>query len=147
MNNISCVLFPHLIYKTTKILLTIYNTSLHYISIYSKKINSQITRTFTMTTKIFQKFFSLFLLLAVISAIANAQELSLDYYKYSCPEVEDIAKKITEQYISNVPGLLRMVFHDCFVRVCMFIIVPATIILSSSFTHIIFYSIFTSDIT
>jgi hypothetical protein len=151
LNNISCVLFPHLIYKTTKILLTIYNTSSHYISIYSKKINSQITRTFTMTTKIFQKFFSLFLLLAVISAIANAQELSLDYYKYSCPGVEDIAKKITEQYISNVPGfapgLLRMVFHDCFVRVCMFIIIPSTIILFSSFTHIIFYSIFTSDIT
>ncbi|XP_057516713.1 peroxidase 27-like [Amaranthus tricolor] len=75
-----------------------------------------------MTTKIFQKLFSFFLLLAMISAMANAEELSLDYYKYSCPGVEDIAKRITEQYISNVPGfapgLLRMVFHDCFVRGC-----------------------------
>ncbi|CAO2817515.1 unnamed protein product [Amaranthus hypochondriacus] len=56
------------------------------------------------------------------SVMANTEELSLDYYKYSCPGVEDIVKRITEQYVSHVPrfapGLLRMVFHDCFVRGC-----------------------------
>ena len=114
-------------YKTTNILLTNYNTSLHFLSISLKK-------TSTMTTNIFQKLFSLLLLLAMISVMANAEELSLDYYKYSCPGIEDIAKRITERYISNVPGfapgLLRMVFHDCFVRVYMFIIIPSTILLS-----------------
>ncbi|CAO2817498.1 unnamed protein product [Amaranthus hypochondriacus] len=70
----------------------------------------------------FQKVFSLFVLFSMVSAMAYTEELSLDYYKYSCPGAEDIVKRITQQYVSHVPsfapGLLRMIFHDCIVRGC-----------------------------
>ncbi|CAO2812953.1 unnamed protein product [Amaranthus hypochondriacus] len=54
--------------------------------------------------------------------MANAQGLMPDYYKLSCPDAEKIVKNITQQYVKHVPnfapGLLRMIFHDCFVRGC-----------------------------
>lgn len=50
----------------------------------------------------------------------NAQSLLDGFYQKSCP-VEGIVKKVTAQYISKAPSLaaplLRMHFHDCFVRV------------------------------
>ncbi|KAL2938286.1 Peroxidase 27 [Bienertia sinuspersici] len=68
------------------------------------------------------KFFSLFLVFAMLFAMANAQGLMLDYYKHSCPNAEKIVARITKQYVSHVPnfapGLIRMIFHDCAVRGC-----------------------------
>lgn len=49
------------------------------------------------------------------------QGLTLGFYKASCPSAEDIVKAKTKSYISRVPSLapslLRLHFHDCFVRV------------------------------
>lgn len=56
-----------------------------------------------------------------IIGLCNAQGLSLDYYKKTCPNAEDIIKRETTRIIAVAPTLaaplLRMHFHDCFVRV------------------------------
>ena len=66
--------------------------------------------------------FSLHLVLALfVLDLANAQGLKLEFYKKSCPSAEYIIKKTTKDFISRTPTLaaplLRMHFHDCFVRV------------------------------
>ncbi|PQQ02167.1 peroxidase 27 [Prunus yedoensis var. nudiflora] len=47
--------------------------------------------------------------------------LKVGFYAKSCPEAEDIVKKVIFQTISTTPSLagplLRMHFHDCFVRI------------------------------
>ncbi|XP_074303517.1 peroxidase 1-like [Silene latifolia] len=72
-----------------------------------------------MTT---HKLVSVFTIFAMFVVMANANGLTLDYYKYSCPDAEAITKRITDQYVGHVPnfapGLLRMHFHDCIVRGC-----------------------------
>ncbi|KAH9623717.1 hypothetical protein KSS87_006299 [Heliosperma pusillum] len=69
-----------------------------------------------------QKLFSFMAIFAMFLAISDAYGLKSDYYKYSCPNVEEISKRITEQYVTHTPnlapGLLRMNFHDCIVRGC-----------------------------
>ncbi|PSS14426.1 Peroxidase [Actinidia chinensis var. chinensis] len=67
--------------------------------------------------------FSLHLVLALfVFDLANAQGLKLEFYKKSCPSAEYIIKKTTKDFISRAPTLaaplLRMHFHDCFVRGC-----------------------------
>ncbi|KAK9133532.1 hypothetical protein Scep_013060 [Stephania cephalantha] len=53
---------------------------------------------------------------------ANAKGLSAKYYSKTCPSVEAIVKKTTTSFISRAPTLaaplLRLHFHDCFVRGC-----------------------------
>ena len=52
---------------------------------------------------------------------ANAQGLKVGYYQKTCPSAEKIVKETTYDHISRAPtlaaALLRMHFHDCFVRV------------------------------
>ncbi|KAI3795423.1 hypothetical protein L1987_38076 [Smallanthus sonchifolius] len=61
------------------------------------------------------------LLVALILSFANGKGLKLGFYKKTCPRVEAIVKTTTASYISRAPSLaaplLRMHFHDCFVRV------------------------------
>lgn len=48
--------------------------------------------------------------------------LSWTFYKESCPNLESIVKStiepVLEQDITQAPGLLRLLFHDCFVQGC-----------------------------
>ncbi|CAF2116622.1 unnamed protein product [Brassica oleracea var. botrytis] len=48
--------------------------------------------------------------------------LYLGYYRSKCPQVEYIVRRVTYQYVSANPtlaaALLRMHFHDCFVKGC-----------------------------
>ncbi|GLT76489.1 hypothetical protein SLA2020_481420 [Shorea laevis] len=65
-------------------------------------------------------FLSLFLLFLFNSA--NAQGLKVGFYEKTCPSVELIVKKVVDDTMSKAPSLagplLRMFFHDCFVRGC-----------------------------
>ena len=55
----------------------------------------------------------------VLSSFAAA--LSIDYYDHTCPKAEPIIHKLVKKAMLNdkmVPAaLLRMHFHDCFIRV------------------------------
>ncbi|KAK4716293.1 hypothetical protein R3W88_014631 [Solanum pinnatisectum] len=63
--------------------------------------------------------FLCFLILQVF-LVANCEGLEVEFYKETCPNVEAIVKETTKHYISIAPTLaaplLRMHFHDCFVR-------------------------------
>ncbi|KAK8510918.1 hypothetical protein V6N12_036831 [Hibiscus sabdariffa] len=54
--------------------------------------------------------------------VSNAQKLSNNFYKRTCPRVEMIVKEIIQNRIRKSPSLgaklIRMQFHDCFVRGC-----------------------------
>jgi peroxidase len=60
---------------------------------------------------------SLLLLIGLTSA-----QLSVDYYSKTCPNAELIVRNEMIQILSVAPSLagplLRLHFHDCFVRVC-----------------------------
>lgn len=62
------------------------------------------------------------LILTVILVISfNTEALSPHYYDHSCPQADQIVTNAVKKAMSNdktVPAaLLRMHFHDCFVRV------------------------------
>ncbi|CAK9169909.1 unnamed protein product [Ilex paraguariensis] len=63
-----------------------------------------------------------FLTLALVLLVNKAQSLELHFYRNSCPQAELLVKRILQQHFSTDPslpaGLLRLHFHDCFIRGC-----------------------------
>lgn len=66
----------------------------------------------------------------VLAQQQQQQLLSVDYYKSSCPQVENIISKVMERKQRDNPttaaGTLRLFFHDCFVEGC-----DASVLISS----------------
>jgi hypothetical protein len=61
------------------------------------------------------------LLLAAVAATCARAQLHEKFYSESCPSVEDVVRREMVRALSLAPSLagplLRMHFHDCFVRV------------------------------
>jgi len=67
--------------------------------------------------------FKCFMVIVVLSVISCAEaQLKLGFYDKSCPKAEKIISDFVTEHIPNAPPLaaplLRMQFHDCFVRGC-----------------------------
>ena len=80
-----------------------------------------------MGSKAFVANILLLLGVALLSSVAWCEPGNLrpDFYKYSCPSaestVEMVVKKYIEKDITLAAPLLRLHFHDCFVRVCIYV--------------------------
>jgi peroxidase len=63
----------------------------------------------------------LVVLLTVFAAASAVAQLDEKFYSQSCPSVEDVVRKEMVRALSLAPSLagplLRVHFHDCFVRV------------------------------
>lgn len=68
-------------------------------------------------------FLFLPLALVFLSCLAEAQ-LKVGFYEETCPHVEDIVREEMTEILKEAPSLagplLRMHFHDCFVRVYIY---------------------------
>ncbi|OWM83503.1 peroxidase 27-like [Punica granatum] len=73
------------------------------------------------TSKLFSCLLVQSMLLLLVLDAANA-ELKVGFYSKACPNAEKIVKEVMDQVMSVAPSLsgplLRMHFHDCFVRGC-----------------------------
>nr|CAD1819175.1 unnamed protein product [Ananas comosus var. bracteatus] len=65
---------------------------------------------------------SVLALLLAAYTLTAALSLQLNFYQNSCPRAEAIVQQVVQQHFqqnSSVPaGLLRLHFHDCFIRGC-----------------------------
>ncbi|KAK6917353.1 hem peroxidase [Dillenia turbinata] len=72
--------------------------------------------------KVLPCFLAHLVLLLMVFVISNAQGLKYGFYSETCPNAEAIVKEEVDKVMAVAPSLagplLRMHFHDCFVRGC-----------------------------
>lgn len=61
-------------------------------------------------------------ILSCFAVVSTQAQLQTGFYDHSCPKAEKLIMQFVHEHIPNAPSLaaalLRMHFHDCFVRVC-----------------------------
>lgn len=61
-------------------------------------------------------------ILSCFAVVSTRAQLQNGFYDHSCPKAEKLIKEFVHEHIPNAPSLaaalLRMHFHDCFVRGC-----------------------------
>lgn len=66
--------------------------------------------------------FHFLVFLSILFAQTKGRHLDIYYYAQTCPQAERIIREVVHQATMRdskvAPRLLRMFFHDCFVRVC-----------------------------
>lgn len=76
----------------------------------------------TMATFFKRAAIFVLLFIAEASALVHGQGTRVGFYSSSCPQAESIVKLTVAAHFQSdpgiAPGLLRMHFHDCFVRGC-----------------------------
>ncbi|KAB5547952.1 hypothetical protein DKX38_011358 [Salix brachista] len=83
----------------------------------------------------------------VISSADELHGLEYDFYRQNCPQAESIVRstmaKIYSQQNDISFGLLRLLFHDCFIKVCYFLVLNYISWLFLNWAGGPFYPIFT----
>lgn len=74
---------------------------------------------------------ALFLLLLVGAGVSRSRaQLQVGFYSDSCPDAEDTVTAAVQDAAANdptiLPALLRLQFHDCFVKVLMTCVRPSS---------------------
>ncbi|KAL1336256.1 hypothetical protein HN51_030649 [Arachis hypogaea] len=68
------------------------------------------------------KRFIMIALFCIVSTTVHGQGTRVGFYATTCPKAESIVKSTVQSHLNSDPtlaaGLLRMHFHDCFVRGC-----------------------------
>ncbi|KAE8705395.1 Peroxidase 39 [Hibiscus syriacus] len=76
-------------------------------------------------------FLGIIILIITFSIGSTDAQLQMNFYAKTCPKAEEIISDYVKQHIPNAPSLaatlIRMHFHDCFVRGC-----DASVLLNST---------------
>ena len=69
-----------------------------------------------------------FVIVAVLGLVGSGHaDLQMGFYSKSCPKAEKIVQDYVNKHIPNAPSLpaalIRLHFHDCFVRVSVYNVV------------------------
>lgn len=77
-------------------------------------------------TWVSKHLFDLAVFVVVLMIYQPVQGLRVGFYEKSCPVVESITNNVVKQTLAVSPSLsgplLRIFYHDCFVRVSLFFI-------------------------
>lgn len=123
---------------------------MHWSCFLQRSVNSNSSEYLKMGRII--RYFAI-IIIGVLGFMGSTQaQLQLDFYSKSCPRAETIIRDFVNKHIHNAPSLaaalIRMHFHDCFVRVCvLFVLVKFFIPLCFSpelrlLLHLLLYSLF-----